>query len=225
MPDFIALDALVGQATAIAPDRIAVIDGERQLSYAGLNDLIDRIAAALQADGLVPRDVISICASSSIEDVAILLGALRAGVAVAPLAPSSTPQDFAAMVQDSGAKILFMDESTAAAMGPSADVPLCVSLDDGAWGRPFSTWRAAPGTRPQPVTIDPEWTFNIIYSSGTTGTPKGIVHSHELRWRQSGQFALDYVRDAVMVLSTPLYSNTTLVCFNPALAGGGAVVG
>jgi long-chain acyl-CoA synthetase len=66
--------------------------------------------------------------------------------------------------------------------------------------------------------------FNIIYSSGATGTPKGIVHSHELRWRHYGQFALDYVRDAVMVLSTPLYSNTTLVCFNPALAGGGAVV-
>jgi acyl-CoA synthetase (AMP-forming)/AMP-acid ligase II len=224
MPDFIALDALIEQTAATAPDRIAVIDGERQLSYAGLNDLIDRVAAAMQADGLQPRDVISICALSSIEYVATFLGALRAGIAVAPLAPSSTPQDFAAMVKDSGAKILFMDETTAAAMGVSAGAPLRVSLDEGTWGRPFSTWCAAPGTRPKPVAIDPDWTFNIIYSSGTTGTPKGIVHSHELRWRQYGQFALDYIRDAVMVLSTPLYSNTTLVCFNPALAGGGTVV-
>jgi long-chain acyl-CoA synthetase len=224
MPDFTALDALVGETAKAAPDRIAAIDGGRELSYAGLNELIDRVAAAMQADGLQPRDVISICALSSIEYVATFLGALRAGVAVAPLAPSSTPHDFAAMVKDSGAKILFMDEVAAAAMGPSADLPLRVSLDDGAWGRPFSTWGAAPGTRPQPVTIDPGWTFNIIYSSGTTGTPKGIVHSHELRWRQYGQFALDYIRDAVMVLSTPLYSNTTLVCFNPALAGGGTVV-
>ena len=224
MPDFIALDALVGQTAAAAPDRIAVIDAERQLGYAGLNDLIDRVAAALQADGLRPRDVISICGLSSIEYVATFLGALRAGVAVAPLAPSSMPHDFAAMVKDSGAKILFMDEATAAAMGASANAPLHVSLDGG-WGRPFSTWCAAPGTRPKPVSIDPDWTFNIIYSSGTTGTPKGIVHSHYLRWCQYGQLEpLGYGPEAVTVLSTPLYSNTTLVCLNPTFAGGGTVV-
>ena len=225
MPDFIALDGLVGQTAAIAPDRIAVIDGERQLSYAGLNALIDRAAAAMQADGLQPRDVISICALSSIEYVATFLGALRAGVAVAPLAPSSTPHDFAAMVKDSGAKILFMDQGTAAAMGASAEARSRVSLDDSAWGRPFSAWCAAPGTKPKPVTIDPESTFNIIYSSGTTGTPKGIVHSHFLRWCQYGQLdPLGYGPNAVTVLSTPLYSNTTLVCFNPTFAGGGTVV-
>ena len=225
MPDFITLDALVGQTAARAPSRIAVIDGNRKLDYAGLDDLINRVAASLQADGLAPRDVISICALSSIEYVAAFLGALRAGVAVAPLAPSSTAHDFAAMVKDAGAKVLFMDETTAAAMGSAADGPRRVSLDDGAWGRPFSTWCAAPGTRPDPVVIDPEWTFNIIYSSGTTGTPKGIVHSHDLRWRQYGQLdPLGYGPEAVTVLSTPLYSNTTLVCFNPTLAGGGTVV-
>src|SRR6185295_15351224 len=158
MPDFIALDALVGQTAATAPDRVAVIDGERQLSYDELDELIDRVAAALQGSGLRPRDVISICALSSIEYVATFLGALRAGVAVAPLAPSSSPQDFAAMVKDSGAKILFMDEATAAAMGASADAPLRVSLDDGGWGRPFSAWCAAPGTRPKTVSIDADWT-------------------------------------------------------------------
>ncbi|WP_375412224.1 class I adenylate-forming enzyme family protein [uncultured Bradyrhizobium sp.] len=225
MPDFIALDALVGQTAKTAPDRIAVIDGERKLSYAGLNKMIDRVAAAMQNDGLRPRDAISICALSSIEYVATFLGALRAGVAVAPLAPSSTPQDFAAMVKDSGAKILFMDETTVAAMGPSANAPLCVSLDGSGWGRPFSAWCGAPGTRPEPVTIDPDWTFNIIYSSGTTGTPKGIVHSHFLRWRQYGQLdPLGYGPNAVTLLSTPLYSNTTLVCFNPTMAGGGTAV-
>ena len=99
MPDFITLDALVGRTAASAPARVAIIDGDRQLSYAELDHLIDAVAAALQADGLAPRDVIAICAYSSIEYVATFLGALRAGVAVAPLAPSSTPTDFAAMLQ------------------------------------------------------------------------------------------------------------------------------
>jgi acyl-CoA synthetase (AMP-forming)/AMP-acid ligase II len=226
MPDFITLDALVRQTATSAPARVAVIDGDRQLSYAELDDLIDRVAAALQADGLVPRDVISICAYSSIEYAATLLGALRAGVAVAPLAPSSTPADFAAMVKDSGAKVLFMDAAATAAMGTVANdsAALRVVLDDGSWGRPFGAW-CARSEKPAPVAIDPGSIFNIIYSSGTTGTPKGIVHSHAMRWRQYSQWeALTHRPDGVTVLSTPLYSNTTLVCFNPTLAAGGTVV-
>jgi long-chain acyl-CoA synthetase len=227
MPEFITLDALVRRTAQSAPARVAVIDGDRRRSYAELNDLIDRIAAALQADGLVPRDVIAICAFSSIEYLATFLGALRAGVAVAPLAASSTPRDFAAMVKDSGARLLFMDAATAAAMA-TADVDPTVrriALDDGEAGRPFRAWCPVEGTRPAPVQVDPEWVFNIIYSSGTTGTPKGIVHSHDMRWRQYGQLdPLGYGPDAVTVLSTPLYSNTTLVCLNPTLAGGGTVV-
>lgn len=227
MPDFITLDALVRRTAAAAPARIAVIDGERRLAYAAFDALIDRVASALQADGLRPGDVISICALSSQEYVATFLGALRAGVAVAPLAPSSTPADFAAMVKDSAAKVLFMDAATASVMGAAATESgvLRVALDDGGFGRPFSGWVAAAGARPTPVDVDPESVFNIIYSSGTTGTPKGIVHSHYLRWRQYGQLdPLGYGPDAVTVLSTPLYSNTTLVCFNPTLAGGGTLV-
>jgi acyl-CoA synthetase (AMP-forming)/AMP-acid ligase II len=227
MPDFISLPALVASTAAKAPQRIAVIDGERQIDYAQFDALIDRVAASLQASGLMPRDVISICALSSLEYVATFFGALRAGVAVAPLAPSSTPQDFAAMVADSGAKILFWDATVAASMADATIAPgvVPVALDDGDHGQPFSVWCAPPGTKPELVTIDPDWIFNIIYSSGTTGTPKGIVHTQFLRWRQYGQLdPLGYGEDAVTLLSTPLYSNTTLVCFNPTFAGGGTVV-
>jgi long-chain acyl-CoA synthetase len=226
MEDFIPLDALVRQRATLAPAHPAMIEGDRQLTYAEFDRLIDGVATALQADGLKPRDVISICAYNSIEYAATFLGALRAGVAVAPLAASSTSADFAAMLKDAGAKVLFLDAAAAAAMGEAARPAgvLRVALDDSAFGRPFRTW-AATGRKPEPVEIDPQSVFNIIYSSGTTGTPKGIVHSHAMRWRQYSMWeALTHAPDGVTVLSTPLYSNTTLVCFSPTLAAGGTVV-
>ena len=225
--EFTPLETLVRNVAIAKPAHLAVIEGDTSIDYAGLNDLIDRVAAALQAQGLQSGDAIAICALSSIPYVAVFLGAHRAGVAVAPLAPSSTPVDFSAMVKDSAAKMLFMDDSTVAAMADAVVAPEItrVALDGGGAGTAFTAFIAPAGVTPTPVTLDPEQVFNIIYSSGTTGTPKGIVHTHMMRWRQYGRLdPLGYGGDAVTLLSTPLYSNTTLVCFNPTLAGGGTLV-
>src|SRR3546814_8302541 len=80
---------------------------------------------------------------------------------------------------------------------------------------------APAGTAPEPVAIAPLDGFNIIYSSGTTGTPKGIVHSHAMRWQHIRRGAPAYGPAAVTILSTPLYSNTTMASFLPTLVSGG----
>src|SRR6186713_752471 len=72
------------------PGHPALIHNEHRLTYGELDALMDRVAASLQRDGLTPGSVVAVCGSSSIEYSALYLGALRAGVAVAPLAPSST---------------------------------------------------------------------------------------------------------------------------------------
>jgi acyl-CoA synthetase (AMP-forming)/AMP-acid ligase II len=75
------------------------------------------------------------------------------------------------------------------------------------------------------VAIGPEAPFNIIYSSGTTGMPKGIVQSHGMRWTHVRRgLAYVYSPGSRALVSTPLYSNTTLVVFFPTLAFGGCVV-
>jgi acyl-CoA synthetase (AMP-forming)/AMP-acid ligase II len=66
--------------------------------------------------------------------------------------------------------------------------------------------------------------FNIIYSSGTTGEPKGIVQPHSMRWAHVNRAASTATARQRGLLSTPLYSNTTLVVFFPTLAFGGSVV-
>src|SRR5438445_11336775 len=91
------------------PQHVAVIDSRGSLTYAEFDALADRVAAALQRDGLQPGASLAICAAASIEYAAILIGGLRAGVALVPLAPSSTPASLAGMVEDSDARLLFVD--------------------------------------------------------------------------------------------------------------------
>ena len=68
--------------------------------------------------------------------------------------------------------------------------------------------------------------FDMLYSSGTTGDPKGIVQGHGMRWAHVRRGATYQYGgpDGVTLLSTPLYSNTTLVVFFPTIAWGGTVV-
>ena len=219
VPDLIREHARQGSG------RIALRCGDEALSYAALDARMDHVAAALQRDGVHPGEAVAICAAGSINYLAAFLGALRAGVAVAPLAPGSTAQALCAMLSDAQARRLFADAATAALLAGQAGLPPLVMLDGSAAGQPFEDWLAAPGTPPQPVTITPEHPFNLIYSSGTTGTPKGIVQSHGMRWAHvQRNVPYGYGPASVTLAATPLYSNTTLVSVIPSLALGGTVV-
>lgn len=209
-----------------APSRTALADSRCTLDYGALDALMDRVAASLQRDGLRAGDAIAICAAPSTHYAALFLGALRAGIAVAPLAPGSTPASLARMIEDAQARLLFLDAAAAEVIGAAAnDATPRIALDGSAAGQAFDTWLAPTGARPQAVELQPSSPFNIIYSSGTTGEPKGIVQGHGMRWAHVQRGAkYGYGPDTMTLLSTPLYSNTTLVVFFPTLAYGGCVL-
>jgi long-chain acyl-CoA synthetase len=203
------------------PDHPAIIDADGMLTYGQLDARADRVAAALQRDNAAKA--VSIVSYSRNDYVTVYLGALRAGLAVAPLAPSSLPDQIVAMAQDADAQHLFLDADNEQALRDvlTALPPRRIRLDT----PQFEQWLEPAGTKPAPVKLTPEMPFNIIYSSGTTGTPKGIVQSHGMRWLHMQRANLyGYDRDAVTLLSTPLYSNTTLVSLFPTMAGGGTAV-
>jgi acyl-CoA synthetase (AMP-forming)/AMP-acid ligase II len=205
--DFATVPGLVGRHAMARPSHIALLQDDggqvRQLDYAALDAMADRIAAALQRDGVRPRDTVAVCAGNSIEYVAMLIGVLRAGACLAALPVSATPDSIEQMRTDSGARLTITDDDL----------------------ERIESWTAPPSPRPQAIDIQPDWSFNIIYSSGTTSTPKGIVHPHAMRWAHVRRAArLGYGPEAVTLLSTPLYSNTTLVSLLPAVALGGTAI-
>ena len=220
--DFATVSDMIRQHAQAAPMRLALASGSHTLSYGALDVLMDRVAAALQRDGLQSGDSIALCAQACVNYAAVFLGALRAGVVVAPLAPGSTRESLVRMVGDADAKLVFTD---AGSRGLLSDVDAtCVMMDEGL-NEGLNHWLGESGVVPQTVVVEATWPFNIIYSSGTTGEPKGIVQSHGMRWmhvRRGGAYGYDGA--TVTLLSTPLYSNTTLVVFFPTLAFGGTVV-
>jgi acyl-CoA synthetase (AMP-forming)/AMP-acid ligase II len=227
MPPFRALADLVREHAQQAPRRPALVQDEQVLDYGALDVRIDRVAATLQADGLRPGEAVAVCAATSIDYAVVFLGTLRAGGVVAPLPPGASAASLHAMIADCGAQLLFLDQPVADTLAGAEAMssPVRIALDDSSAGMAFEDWLAPAGSRPVVVHPLPEWPFNIIYSSGTTGTPKGIVQSHGMRWIQVAHAdAFGYGPDCVTLLSTPLYSNTTLVSFLPTIAQGGTVV-
>ena len=221
--DFAALPELIRAHADERPDHPALVEGDDILTYSGLASLMNRIAAALHRDGVGNGDVVAICARTSIRYGAAFLGAVAAGAAVALLAPSSTPASILMMLKDSGAKVFLLDQETADALKEIGyeEAATPIALDGSGVATRFSDWLGPDGATPETVDIDPEQPFNIIYSSGTTGAPKGIVQPHQMRWRQIARVSY---KGAVTIVSTPLYSNTTLVVFLPTLAHGGTAV-
>jgi long-chain acyl-CoA synthetase len=219
--DFRSLPQWLAEHAAARPEAPALRCGARSWHWQAFDARTARIAALLQSRGIGPGDTVALCAHTSLDAVAVFMGTLRSGAAIVPLAPGSTAAQLAAMAQDAGARLLFGDGAADGVPWPAGLA--CVDIAED----PAVLDAALPpaGTRPQPVAIEPAWPFNIIYSSGTTGTPKGIVQPHAMRWAHIQRAAASgYGADTVTMIATPLYSNTTLVCLIPTLAWGGSAV-
>jgi len=220
-PPFRAIADLAHEHALARPHHAALRHDERTIDWQQLDAMMDRVAATLQRHGVQPRQSIAICGVNSLEYAALFMGALRAGVVVAPLPTGALPSQLATMVADCGARHFFVDASVAQFETPGAERIFM----DGQGSPTLQQWLLPHGARPEAVKVEPDWPFNIIYSSGTTGTPKGIVQSHGMRWMHVARAEnYGWGPDSVAMIATSLCSNTTLVCFFPAVAKGGCAV-
>ena len=211
--------AAMAANAAARPDHPAVICGRDRLNWGAFVARAEKLAGTLADHGVKPGDSVASIALSSVDYAVLWAGVLRLRATIAPLAPSSTPDQIAAMVADSGAQFVFVDAPNRAEFGTVLAGKTLVDLDR------LNSFIDPTAQPPALAPLDPAAGFNIIYSSGTTGTPKGIVQSCSMRSLHiTGGRRIGYGPECVTLCSTPLYSNTTLVSFIPTLAWGGTVV-
>ncbi|MFD5398743.1 4-coumarate--CoA ligase family protein [Streptomyces sp. NPDC127097] len=176
-------EAVLGRAAEYG-DRPALIDGldGTTLSYTELDRLSRRIAAALAASGVRKGEVLALHSPNTVLFPAVFYAASRCGAAVTTVHPLATEGEFTQQLKDSGTRWIvtvsaLLDTARAAAQqaGGIAEILVC---DRAAGHR--SVGDLAAGTAPEPsVTLDPAHDLAVLpYSSGTTGTPKGVMLTH-----------------------------------------------
>lgn len=166
-------DELRGLAAEDA-GRAALVHAGRTLTFAEVSDRADRVAVGLLAAGLVPGDRIGLLLPNGPEHAELLIGCARAGLVAVPLNWRLSPEELAGVVADAGARAFVVDPSTSAlheALGAAGDPLLVVTR-----GEEYESWlAAAPALAPPALSPDAERVVLQVYTSGTSGRPKGVL--------------------------------------------------
>lgn len=180
-----AAEFLLGEAAlARHADRPALVCGERVLSYASLAADVARAANALRSLGVAPGDRVMLLLRDSPEFAATWLGALHAGAVAIGLNSKLTEADYRPMVEDSAVRLVIADGALEASLGAlGGELAQSRRLASAqSWAERMQ--KAETRARPHPAR-DEDPAF-WLFSSGTTGRPKAIVHMHR-NVRPSGQ--------------------------------------
>lgn len=211
------------------PDRPAVVQG-RRLSYGELDVEVARIAGGLARLGFGPKDRIAILLSNRWEYLAIVLACARIGAVAVPFGTRQQRPEVEFLLNDCGARGLVLDDELAGILPERSAAPALqhvFSMEGTVAGtRPFAelTEASAP---PEPVAASEEDVAVILYTSGTTGRPKGAMLTHLGIVHSAMTFArcLRLTHEDRALVAVPMAHVTGLVGVSlAAMCVGGAVV-
>ena len=209
--------ALFAAQAAARPAAIALVQGDRALTYRELDERANQLARRLQRLGVEPNAPVGLCLPRSLEMVVGALGILKAGGAYVPLDPAYPRERLAFLAADTGLQIVLTAEQFAAPLAPG---PQVLRLD--------TDWDtiATESTQPLPDDVPADAPAYIIYTSGSTGTPKGVVVPQRaiVRLVVDTDYA-DFGPHVVGLAFAPLtFDASTFEVWGPLLNGGRLVV-
>ena len=203
----------------------ALVCGSERLTYAELDARAGRVAGALAAIGVQAGDRVAVVLRNRNEFIEVMFGATRLGAVFVPVNFRLTAPEIAYVLRDSGASLLIGQDAVASqARGAAEDTGVPYLSVDGT-DADYPGWRdrAAPA---DPIAVDPAQPAMIMYTSGTTGPPKGAVITHENVLFNVLNYAGDWDlrADDVTVVVNPIFHVVLHILTVPLLYKGGTVV-
>jgi acyl-CoA synthetase (AMP-forming)/AMP-acid ligase II len=208
----------------VHPRRVAIEDGPRTLTYGELDERTRHLARALSARGLTRGDRVAMFSENRAEYLEVFLAAARIGAIVACQNVRLAPPELAHCLDLVAPALIVVSPryaDTLASLPRTKRTPYTFTL-----GEDYEREIASTGESPPPEGVDPEDALLILYTSGTTGLPKGAVVSHRAEVARNLVVRAEFgvAPDDAFVAWSPLYHMGAADCALGTLMSGGTVI-
>lgn len=225
----VCVSDMLARSVAKSGDKDALVSDEGVLSYAALGDRVSRIAGGFLAAGLKPKDRVALLMGNRFAFVEVFLACAHAGLICVPMNPRQRSPEIAFAVGQCGASAIVFEAELAANLPIQAEIP-SVRWRFAAYGAIEGAAPYAELARAEPVApavVHEDDCAAILYTSGTTGRPKGAMLTHLNIVHSSLHFAysMDFKEGDRNLLAVPASHVTGLIAnITTALAMGGAII-